>query len=70
MNQVFVVIGAVVLAAVYLICGAILCDSGRKLMQSDNAFKREKGRCDIASTMQCIAIAIIIVVLLIVFGRS
>lgn len=69
MNQVFVVIGAVV-AAVQFICGAILYDSGRKLMQSDNAFKRERGRCDISSAMQCIAIAIIIVVLLIVFGRS
>ena len=69
MNQVFVVIGAVVVA-VQLICGIILCDSGRKLMKSDNAFKREKGRCDISSAMQCIAIAIIIVVILIIFGRN
>lgn len=69
MNQLFWIIGVIV-AVVQFVCAVTLYDSGRKLMRSDNAFKREKGRCDISSAIQCIAIGIIIVVILLIFGRA
>ena len=67
MNQVFFVIGTVV-SVVQLICGAIMFCSGRKLLKSDNAFKREKGRNAIVSAAECVALTACIGMLLLIFN--
>ena len=63
-----IILIAILVVAIQLICGAIMFCSGRKLLKSDNAFKREKGRNAIVSAAECVAIAACIGILLLIFN--